>query len=139
MGVDDPVGATVMDMVTDLLANNPGFVSLFIAITDAYDDPATADEDLDAGDITVYRLREGIERFMISDINNPAASARAQSEIFIQADWVSTDLGQEFNHVPGGCNVLYMDGHVEFVKYPGEWPVNKLMAVAQSQEVADAL
>ena len=22
-----------------------------------------------------------------------------------------------FNHVPGGANVLYMDGHVEFQKY----------------------
>ncbi len=29
----------------------------------------------------------------------------------------------EFNHVPGGCNVLYMDGHVEFIKYPGKFPV----------------
>ena len=23
---------------------------------------------------------------------------------------------QSFNHVPGGCNVLYMDGHVEFLE-----------------------
>ena len=22
------------------------------------------------------------------------------------------------NHVPGGGNVLYLDGHVEFIKYP---------------------
>jgi hypothetical protein len=29
---------------------------------------------------TIYRLREGIERFFITDINNPAASAKAQSE-----------------------------------------------------------
>jgi prepilin-type processing-associated H-X9-DG protein len=28
-----------------------------------------------------------------------------------------------FNHVPGGGNVLYMDGHVGFVKYPSAWPV----------------
>ena len=37
----------------------------------------------------------------------------------------------EFNHIPGGCNVLYMDGHVEFAKFPtpiGDkaWPVSKL-------------
>jgi prepilin-type processing-associated H-X9-DG protein len=25
-----------------------------------------------------------------------------------------------FNHVPGGSNVLYMDGHVEFLKYQGD-------------------
>lgn len=24
-----------------------------------------------------------------------------------------------FNHVPGGANVLFMDGHVEFLKYTG--------------------
>ena len=30
---------------------------------------------------------------------------------------------EDFNHVPGGCNVLYMDGHVEFLKYPSDWPV----------------
>jgi prepilin-type processing-associated H-X9-DG protein len=34
----------------------------------------------------------------------------------------------KFNHIPGGSNVLYMDGHVEFVKYPGPPPVDKLSA-----------
>ena len=32
-----------------------------------------------AGGDTLYRLREGIERFLITDINNPGASAQAQS------------------------------------------------------------
>ena len=68
---------------------------------------------------TIYRLREGIERFMITDINNPAASSLAQSNIAIIADGVSTDVSQ-FNHVPGGINSLYLDGHVEFIKYPGK-------------------
>ncbi len=72
---------------------------------------------------TIYRLREGIERFMITDINNPAGSARAQSNIPVMWDWAALDWGSfnaTFNHVPGGANVLYMDGHVEFVRYPGE-------------------
>jgi len=73
---------------------------------------------------TVYRLREGIERFMITDINNPAGSAIAQSEVFAMWDHVAT-LADAFNHVPGGSNVLYMDGHVEFLKYPGKAPVNQ--------------
>ena len=85
----------------------------------------------------MYRLREGIERFVITDINNPAASSRAQSEIPVSSDWVSTDGGQEFNHLPGGCNVLFMDGHVEFLRYPSKWPVTKTMAILQSQEVAN--
>lgn len=75
------------------------------------------------GDI-IYRLREGIERFLITDINNPAETAKAQSEVFIMFDLVAT-APQGFNHIPGGCNVLYMDGHVEFIRYPGKAPVNK--------------
>jgi len=82
---------------------------------------------------TFYRLREGIERFFITDINNPAGSAMAQSELFVMWDsWGanisrqealtgSADLaGLRFNHVPGGSNFLFMDGHVEFVKYGTE-------------------
>jgi prepilin-type N-terminal cleavage/methylation domain-containing protein/prepilin-type processing-associated H-X9-DG protein len=73
---------------------------------------------------TVYRLREGIERFFITDINNPAASAQAQSEITVMYDQAGTDV-ENYNHIPGGANVLFMDGHVEFIKYPGEFPVCK--------------
>src|SRR5690606_28748560 len=69
-------------------------------------------------DDIIYRLREGVERFLITDINNPAASARAQSEIYIMLDQLGNG-GQInlFNHIPGGCNVLYLDGHVEFIRY----------------------
>lgn len=76
---------------------------------------------------TIYRLREGIERFLITDINNPAASSKAQSEIYIMHDTLSA-MVKYFNHVPGGCNVLYMDGHVEFLRYPGKAPVSKGLA-----------
>lgn len=78
---------------------------------------------------TVHRLREGIERFTITDINNPAASANAQSEIFLMFDVFTTRVGA-FNHVPGGSNVLYMDGHVNFIRYPGEAPISTGMAIA---------
>jgi len=87
------------------------------------------------GGTTLYRLREGIERFLITDINNPAGSAKAQSEILIYADKIQPDP-KHFNHVPGGGNVLYMDGHVEFIKYPGEFPFSSLMA-ARIGEVGD--
>ncbi len=80
-----------------------------------------------AGGDTLYRLREGIERFLITDINNPAASAVAQSEVGIMWDKLSTEVNV-YSHPPGGSNVLYMDGHCEFLKYPGEWPVNAAWA-----------
>lgn len=68
------------------------------------------------GGSTVYRLREGVERFLITDINNPAAGATAQSELPIMFDLLAIDVSA-FNHVPGGSNILFMDGHVEFRRY----------------------
>ena len=102
----------------------------------ALSNPPKNDEDIpftkDGVEITVYRLREGIERFLITDINNPAASAQAQSEIATIWD-VVIENAQEFNHVPGGANVLYLDGHCEFLKYPGEFPVTpEWAAIAQT-------
>lgn len=84
---------------------------------------------LPGGPRTIYRLREGIERFLITDINNPAASAKAQSETWIMADTIATDPGH-YNHIPGGSNVLYMDGHVEFMRYQkdGPAPINGAVA-----------
>jgi prepilin-type N-terminal cleavage/methylation domain-containing protein/prepilin-type processing-associated H-X9-DG protein len=83
----------------------------------------------DAGvDQTVYKLREGIERFLITDINNPAASAKAQSDIEVMYDILDTNPS-DFNHVPGGINVLYLDGHVDFNRYPGEGVASKVSAV----------
>ncbi|NLN91854.1 MAG: DUF1559 domain-containing protein [Candidatus Hydrogenedens sp.] len=82
-----------------------------------------------AGSDVVYRLREGIERFLITDINNPAASAMAQSEVYIMWDIVSAKT-ENFNHVPGGANVLFMDGHVSFITYPNtKAPVTKEVAL----------
>ena len=89
---------------------------------------ALSDEDikLPSGE-TVYRLREGIERFFITDINNPAASAMAQSEIFVMFDYLTTNA-ERFNHIPGGSNFLYLDGHVEFARF-GTEPATRALAV----------
>jgi prepilin-type N-terminal cleavage/methylation domain-containing protein/prepilin-type processing-associated H-X9-DG protein len=80
------------------------------------------------GEVPLMRLKEGIERFMVTDINNPAASSEAQSHLAVVWDNLSSDV-DNFNHVPGGSNVLYMDGHVAFVRYPSDdFPVNPYMA-----------
>ncbi|MGI6460273.1 MAG: prepilin-type N-terminal cleavage/methylation domain-containing protein [Candidatus Hydrogenedentales bacterium] len=77
---------------------------------------------LTTGPTTLHWFREGIERFFITDINNPAASSLAQSELAAMWDSSRTEddgtVSAEFNHVPGGANVLFMDGHVEFFRYP---------------------
>lgn len=77
------------------------------------------------GGNTMYRLREGIERFLITDINNPGNSTQSQGSIPVMWDHVTT-LSKDFNHLPGGANVLYMDGHVDYLNYPGErFPVTE--------------
>ncbi len=90
-----------------------------------------------AGGNTVYRLREGIERFMITDINNAGSSNAAQSTVPLYWDSIANAAdtgGVSFNHVPGGGNVLYLDGHTEFMKYQkdGPFPMNGSFATLVS-------
>lgn len=84
-----------------------------------------------AGSMTLLRVRDGIERFFITDINASASSALGQSTVPIMWDIVSASVNgnADFNHVPGGANVLYMDGHVEFVNYPEQFPASEGFAL----------
>ncbi len=77
----------------------------------------------------IYRLRDGIERFLITDINNPGSANIAQSSMLVMFDQLATRV-ENYNHIPGGANVLYMDGHAEFKKYDrnGDLPTNEPMA-----------
>jgi len=68
------------------------------------------------GGDTILRLRAGIERYIVTDINNPAQLARAAGETWVMFDTVTALSGSLWtNHAPGGCNVLYIDGHVGYV------------------------
>ena len=58
----------------------------------------------------LHRLREGIERFLITDINNPAGSANAQATVPIFFESLNAIQSRKSNE---GSNVLYMDGHIE--------------------------
>ena len=82
------------------------------------------------GGNTIYRLKDGIERFLITDVNNAGSASVSQSSVWVMFDLVTT-TPTAFNHIPGGGNVLYMDGHVSFMKYDekGDAPVNGRMAV----------
>lgn len=73
-------------------------------------------DDIRVGDTSFPRHREGIERFLITDINNPASSVAAQSRVPILFERVESDDGR------GGMNVLYMDGLVEFVPLGSKFP-----------------
>jgi len=97
-------------------------------------DPTEADDDIvihnPIGGVDGFpRLREGVERFFITDINNPGATAQSQSTIALMWDMVSEDPAA-YNHAPAGANVLYLDGHTAFARYTSDlrvgadYPVN---------------
>ncbi len=113
-------GDFILSLTNDVVVNVEGaFASGDYQVFDR-------DVKIENTDMVIYRLREGIERFYITDINNPAASSRAQSEIAIMNDDTNADVGRgggSFNHLPGGGNVLYLDGHVAYLRYPGDWPI----------------
>jgi len=126
------------DPVNALASFNADALTAFIQIVNSIPadeilsgDTPTVDRDVTVGSATLYRLREGIERFLITDINNPAASAAAQSDIYIYYDAITPRV-EWYNHIPGGANVLYLDGHVEFLKYPSEGPCTVAYATAFS-------
>ncbi|MCX8064164.1 MAG: DUF1559 domain-containing protein [Candidatus Hydrogenedentes bacterium] len=145
-----PVPAQLPLAITQMALNHPDGVAAITAASNhsqptpaqVADLNAAVDGDVsgsllagwgNAGSNTVYRLREGIERFLITDINNPAAAAQAQSSIFIMFDQLGTaGTVALFNHIPGGCNILYLDGHVEFIRYPTKQPVNQGVANVMS-------
>ncbi len=100
------------------------------------DDQAdTVKVNLSFGQVECHFIREGVERMLVTDINNPGASAKAQSVIPVvwdttkqDGEWSSQNPISMYNHVPSGANILYMDGHVKFVKYPAPmaqetWPL----------------
>jgi prepilin-type processing-associated H-X9-DG protein len=128
------------------LRQSQGVEAAVALAANLYDGDLTYRKEGDSEDTTIHRLREGIERFFITDINNPGASAKAQSEIAVMYDMVQrphslTGRFTRFNHVPGGGNVLYMDGHVEFLRYPDKYPVSRTWAALLDYvcDMADSL
>jgi prepilin-type N-terminal cleavage/methylation domain-containing protein/prepilin-type processing-associated H-X9-DG protein len=128
---NDPAVATLPNPVGPYV--NPAFIAALVTrVTEVSFQVNTYDSDITGDGLrSIPRTREGVERFFITDINNPAGSAQSQSTIAVMFDLVST-VGNDFNHIPGGANVLYMDGHVSFIKYPGKFPVTAVFAALTS-------
>jgi prepilin-type processing-associated H-X9-DG protein len=66
---------------------------------------------------TIYRLRDGIESILVTDINNPADGFLPPYRIPVLMEWPGNHEGQSGGHV------LYLDGHAEWHDYPGEFPM----------------
>ncbi|MBI4557881.1 MAG: carboxypeptidase regulatory-like domain-containing protein [Candidatus Hydrogenedentes bacterium] len=66
----------------------------------------------------LYRLRDGVERFLITDINDASAGPRASSQIPVLWELPG-------NHAESGGWVLYMDGTTRWLPYPGPFPMTE--------------
>lgn len=76
-----------------------------------------------AGQRMLYRLTEGVENKLLAQLDiapeEPGATGRAQSKVPILIERIG-------NHdATQGANILYLDGHVKFIKYPGPWPMTE--------------
>lgn len=134
IGADPNGGVTAANAISTFIDGNflGALIGLLAGNSSSSVGDSQYDEDIEFTPVggtgqTLFRVKEGVERFFITDINSPASSAEAQSDIPVMLDLVSTTV-TEYNHLPGGSNVLYMDGHVQFIKYPGEFPVQKAFA-----------
>ncbi len=112
------------EMLAAVMAENYAYLGYTVSDADDFEALRAARE---AGRLDVEEnkavlpLREGIERFLLTDINNPAGTAKAQSTIPVLieiAGWKHKKSADDF----AGANVLYMDGHVEYVRL-GTFPV----------------
>ncbi len=79
-------------------------------------DPSEVDQ---VGNSHLYRLRNGIERFFITDINDPYGGQRVMSSVPVC--WELPSRGDS-----GGW-VMYLDGHVEWRSYPDEFPLTETL------------
>jgi prepilin-type processing-associated H-X9-DG protein len=106
-----------------------GYLVVNDADVDAFASAYTAEiaDDADfSGDLPVttsygnvlFRLRDGVERFLTSDLNDPTDCV-PQRDVPILVEWPDNHEGLSGGHV------LYMDGHVEWQPYPGEFPMTE--------------
>ncbi len=72
---------------------------------------------LSAGGVDIPQLRVGIEQLLQTDLNNPAEAAEIAASIPVMIERPG------FHE--GGSNVLFLDGHVEFLAYPGPFPMTE--------------
>jgi prepilin-type processing-associated H-X9-DG protein len=89
----------------------------------------------------INRLSAEVGRFLITDVNAVFdGDGTGDSNTPIMWDQISTNI-IDFNHVPAGINVLYLDGHVDFKRYsifserfPGT-PINAALNMATSSSI----
>src|SRR5690606_33600458 len=67
--------------------------------------------------VEVPRLRIGIEQLLVTNLDDPAEAAAVAARVPVMIERPGIH--------EGGSNVLFLDGHVEFLPYPGPFPMTE--------------
>ncbi len=120
------------------VVNDSSYVYLSHALTSARDvdtfvaackkwakGQGSMEEDLDSGaDQKIYRIREGVERFLITDISDPTAAVLMVQTIPVMLE------RREF-YPDGTANVLFLDGHVARIAPGHDSLIDKIYAAIE--------
>jgi prepilin-type processing-associated H-X9-DG protein len=95
-----------------------------------YDNEITVSEGMgNAGRNIIQRLETGAGESLITDISLIFSGEEIGSSVIpVVFDRPFADTMKRNHFVVPGCNVLYLDGHVDFHRYPGDFPVSITMA-----------
>jgi len=72
---------------------------------------------------SVPRMGEAAAVALAGEADQALTDAVAARIPVMHDAWVSLSLVSMFKHIPGASNVLHFDGHVEFVRFPGRFPM----------------
>ncbi|MFO7976820.1 MAG: DUF1559 domain-containing protein [Candidatus Hydrogenedentota bacterium] len=109
------------DEALAFLESYPDFMDQGVDFTQ--DLPAPPGRGSFGGDVFL-RLRE--------DVCRGSGVATGELPVMFDASDSSGNM-TVFNHIPGGVNVLFMDGHVEFIRYPDGYPMTQAVLETLSQ------
>jgi prepilin-type processing-associated H-X9-DG protein len=65
--------------------------------------------------LMLFRLRQGVDRFLLGPTSNPVGIEEIEAAIPVMMDATTLAPGTS-SHGAEGSNVLFMDGHVEFIR-----------------------
>lgn len=82
--------------------------------------PPDIQSDIDTADKMLRRLKKDVEYFFVANRSDPLAAANTRAAIPIMFERVTASV---FGRDPDGANVLYLDGHVDPVRFGSAFPV----------------
>lgn len=100
---------------------NPGDLETFIAARNTIE-PLDLNRKIETPSKDFFRLGKGVEIFFTTNYSDPEAAAKTRATIPVMFE---TFDSPGFGRDPDGANVLYLDGHVEYIRFGAAFPVTQ--------------